>query len=93
MFIINQSTQSWYRHITYLHVLHVSTYYGHHQVYNSLYNHPSIYLLYLPTLASVYTLGARCTGMLFKTDDGPLTTQLITNANKFDFCYTLLSWR
>jgi hypothetical protein len=33
--------------------------------YIQFYNHPSFYLLYLHTLASVYTLEVRCTGMLF----------------------------
>jgi hypothetical protein len=66
MFIIIQSTQSWYKYIMRLRALHVSAYYGHRQIRTlSLYNHPYLYLQYLPTLASVYTLGLRCTGMLF----------------------------
>jgi hypothetical protein len=64
MLIINQSTNFWYKHTMHLHILHVSAYRGHHQV-QSFYNHPLYYLLYLPTLASVHTLGVRCTGMLF----------------------------
>jgi hypothetical protein len=31
----------------------------------SLYNQPSFYLVHPPTLASVYTLGVRCSGILF----------------------------
>jgi hypothetical protein len=49
MFLLTQSTQSWYRHTMRLHVLHVSGYCGD----------PSFCLLHLPTL------GVRCTGMLF----------------------------
>jgi hypothetical protein len=48
MFIVTQSTQSWYGHTIRLHVLHVSAYCDHHQVHN-LYKHSSFHL------ASVYT--------------------------------------
>lgn len=46
-----------------LHVLPVSAYFYYHQVTQIVYNHPSFYLLHLPTLASVYTLGVYCTDM------------------------------
>jgi hypothetical protein len=51
MFIITQLTQSWYRRTMHLNVLHVSTCYGHNQIHGVL--TITLYLLYLPTLASV----------------------------------------
>jgi hypothetical protein len=45
-------------------LLHVSAYSGHHQAKTILYTHPYFCLLYLPTLASVYTLGVCCSGIL-----------------------------
>jgi hypothetical protein len=64
MFIITQSTQSWYRH----HMFACTTCFGlfwPSSDTESFYSHRSFYLLYFPTLASVYTLEVHCAGMLF----------------------------
>jgi hypothetical protein len=63
MFIIVQSTQFSIDilYITRL-LLYVSAYNGHHRVHTVFYTHPYFCLLYLPVLASVYTLGVCCSG-------------------------------